>query len=434
MAELLRMPEVAAGASSAVLSQWPTGVGASFSTGDVIAIIETDKAVVDVEAEADGTLVHLIATEGQEVTIGDPIALIATPGEDVGDVDAVLASLGVDSNSDSSTDAAPPPAPVPASPANDPTPVSTVLAEAPAKAPTAEVTLEAAVPSGRLFVSPIARRLAKEAGIALTGIAGTGPNGRIRRRDVEAAISGAPSAAPASPAPAISGAPASGFVDIPHSRLRRAIANRLVESKTTAPHFYLRGSAQVDRLMALRAEINDGEDVRVSVNDLVIKAVAAAMVRVPAMNVIWTADAIRQFHTVDMAVAIATESGLVTPVLRNVEDMSVRHIAATTKDFAERAHAGGLKQAELEGGSTSVTNLGMFGTEDFDAIINPPHASILAVGAAKEQPIVADGHITVGSVMKVSLSVDHRPVDGATAAEWMREFVSLLENPAKILA
>ena len=434
MAELLRMPEVAAGASSAVLSQWPTGVGASFSTGDVIAIIETDKAVVDVEAEADGTLVHLIATEGQEVTIGDPIALIAAPGEDVGDAGAVLASLGVDSNSDNSTDAATPPAPVPASPANDPAPVSTVLAEAPTEAPTAEVTSEGAVPTGRLFVSPIARRLAKEAGIALTGIAGTGPNGRIRRRDVEAAISGAPSAVPASSATSISSAPASGFVDIPHSRLRRAIANRLVESKTTAPHFYLRGSAQVVRLMALRAEINDGEDVRVSVNDLVIKAVAAAMVRVPAMNVIWTADAIRQFHTVDMAVAIATESGLVTPVLRNVEDMSVRHIAATTKHFAERARAGGLKQAELEGGSTSVTNLGMFGTEDFDAIINPPHASILAVGAATEQPIVADGLITVGSVMKVSLSVDHRPVDGATAAEWMREFVSLLESPAKILA
>ena len=346
----------------------------------------------------------------------------------------MLASLGVDSNSDNSTDPAPPPAPVPASPVNDPAPVSTVPAEAPVEAPASEATSEGAVPSDRLFVSPIARRLAKEAGIALTGIAGTGPNGRIRRRDVEAAISEASSAAPASPAPSIGSAPASGFVDIPHSRLRRAIANRLVESKTTAPHFYLRGSAQVDRLMALRAEINDGEDVRVSVNDLVIKAVAAAMVRVPAMNVIWTADAIRQFHTVDMAVAIATESGLVTPVLRNVEGMSVRHIAATTKDFAERARAGGLKQAELEGGSTSVTNLGMFGTEDFDAIINPPHASILAVGAATEQPIVADGQVTLGSVMKVSLSVDHRPVDGATAAEWMRELIRLLEQPAKMLA
>ena len=430
MPELLRMPEVAAGASSAVLSQWPTGVGASFSTGDVIAIIETDKAVVDVEAESDGILVHLIATEGQEVIIGDPIALIAAPGEDVGDVDAALASLGVDSNSNSKAASDPTSAPVPESPATDSAPLSAV----PAAAPAAETPSEEALPTGRLFVSPIARRLANEAGVALTGIAGTGPNGRIRRRDVEAAISGSPSATPASPAPSISSAPASDFVDIPHSRLRRAIANRLVESKTTAPHFYLRGSAQVDRLMALRAEINDGEDVRVSVNDLVIKAVAAAMVRVPAMNVIWTTDAIRQFHTVDVAVAIATESGLVTPVLRNVQEMSTRHIAATTKDYAERARAGGLKQAELEGGSTSVTNLGMFGTEDFDAIINPPHASILAVGAAKEQPIVADGHVTVGSVIKVSLSVDHRPVDGATAAEWMRELIRLLEQPAKMLA
>jgi pyruvate dehydrogenase E2 component (dihydrolipoamide acetyltransferase) len=355
---------------------------------------------------------------------------MAAPGENVGDIDAALASLGVNSNSGINSAAAPTSAPVPDSPANDPAPVSTV----PAAVPAAEATSEAALPTGRLFISPIARRLAKEAGIALTGIAGSGPNGRIRRRDVEAAISGAPSTTPVSPAPSISGAPASGFVDIPHSRLRRAIANRLVESKTTAPHFYLRGSAQVDRLMALRAEINDGEDVRVSVNDLVIKAVAAAMVRVPAMNVIWTADAIRQFQTVDVAVAIATESGLVTPVLRNVQEMSVRHIAATAKDYAERARTGGLKQAELEGGSTSVTNLGMFGTEDFDAIINPPHASILAVGAAKEQPIVADGHVTVGSVMKVSLSVDHRPVDGATAAQWMRELIRLLEQPAKMLA
>jgi pyruvate dehydrogenase E2 component (dihydrolipoamide acetyltransferase) len=186
--------------------------------------------------------------------------------------------------------------------------------------------------------------------------------------------------------------------------------------------------------MSLRAEINEGEEVRVSVNDLIIKAVATAMVRVPNMNVIWTPDALRQFTGVDIAVAIATDSGLVTPVLRNVQDMSVRHIAASSKDFAARARSGGLKQNELEGGSTSVTNLGMYGTEDFDAIINPPHASILAVGAAKEQPVVGDGQLAIGTVMKVSLSVDHRPIDGATAAEWMREFVGLLESPAKILA
>lgn len=419
MAELLRMPEVAAGATSAVLSQWPTGAGSSYSTGDVIAIIETDKAVVDVEAESDGTLVHLIATEGQEVSIGDPIALIAAPGEKIEDVDAALAALGVDGGAAASTPAATAAAPA---------------VETASSAPAPEGVAPSEGAAGRLFASPIARRIAKEAGIALTGIVGSGPNGRIRRRDVEAALAagtGTPAAATVSAAPT---GGAAQFTDVPHSRLRKAIANRLVESKTTAPHFYLRGSAQVDRLMSLRAEINEGEEVRVSVNDLIVKAVAGAMVRVPAMNVIWTPEAIRQFAGVDISVAIATDSGLVTPVLRGVQDLSIRQISVATKDFAARARSGGLKQNELEGGSTSVTNLGMYGTEDFDAIINPPHASILAVGAVKEQPIVKDGQLAVGSVLKVSLSVDHRPIDGATAAEWMREFVALLENPAKILA
>lgn len=417
------MPEVAAGATSAVLSQWPVSVGASYVTGDVIAIIETDKAVVDVEAESDGTLVHVIAREGQEVAIGDPIALIAAPGESIADVTATLTELGVNAEGANATAAG-----GSQLEEGEDSPASSVN-------PASEISN-----SERLFVSPIARRIAKEAGIQFAGITGTGPNGRIRRRDVEAVIqSGVVPAAPgkaATPASVVS--PTSGisatYADIPHSRLRRAIASRLVESKTTAPHFYLRGSAQVDRLMSLRAEINEGEEVRVSVNDLIIKAVATAMVRVPNMNVIWTPDALRQFTGVDIAVAIATDSGLVTPVLRNVQDMSVRHIAASSKDFAARARSGGLKQNELEGGSTSVTNLGMYGTEDFDAIINPPHASILAVGAAKEQPVVGDGQLAIGTVMKVSLSVDHRPIDGATAAEWMREFVGLLESPAKILA
>jgi pyruvate dehydrogenase E2 component (dihydrolipoamide acetyltransferase) len=427
MAELLRMPEVAAGATSAVLSQWPLTVGSSFSTGDVIAIIETDKAVVDVEAEADGTLVHIVAADGQEVAIGDPIALIAGPGETVDDVDATLASLGV-------TGGEAAPAPACDTPSGQP---AESTAQAPVEpSPAASVTEGPSVAHGRLFASPIARRLAKEAGLALEQISGTGPNGRIRRRDVEAAIASGPAAptarAATAPSPATTGA-AAEFVDTPHSRLRKVIATRLVESKTTAPHFYLRGSARVDRLMALRAEINEGEELRVSVNDLVIKAVAAAHTRVPAMNVIWTADALRQFSGVDIAVAIATDTGLVTPVLRGVQDLSIRQIAEATKDFATRARSGGLKQNELEGGSTSVTNLGMFGTEDFDAIINPPHSSILAVGAAKKQPVVLGEGIEVGSVMKVSLSVDHRPIDGATAAEWMKEITTLLENPAKIL-
>ena len=315
-----------------------------FSTGDVIAIIETDKAVVDVEAEADGTLVHLIATEGQEVTIGDPIALIAAPGEDVGDVDAVLANLGVDSNSDNSTNAAP---------SGSGSVLTGQRSGARFHGACRSAYRRGHVrgrcsnrPALRQPYRPSTRERSRYRADRNCRDRTQRPHPTSRRRS---STFRAPSATPASPASSISSAPASGFVDIPHSRLRRAIANRLVESKTTAPHFYLRGSAQVDRLMALRAEINDGEDVRVSVNDLVIKAVAAAMVRVPAMNVIWTADAIRQFHTVDMAVAIATESGLVTPVLRNVEDMPVRHIAATTKDYAERARAGSLKQAELEG-------------------------------------------------------------------------------------
>lgn len=399
------MPEVAAGAESAVLSSWPLAEGASYAAGDVVAIIETDKAVVDVEAESAGTLVRRLAAEGKEVAIGDPIALIAAPGESVDDVDAALAALGVGAESAATEAIAPMSAPVHV------------------EAVTAPSTV-----SDRVFASPLARRIALESGISLEGITGTGPNGRIRRRDVEAARTSVPT-----PAATIA-VPTSGYVDVEHTRLRQAIAKRLTESKTTAPHFYLRGSARVDRLMALRTELNAGEEVRISVNDLVIKAVAATMSACPDANVIWTDTAIRKFADADIAVAISTERGLVTPVLRGVNRMSIREIALATKDLAQRARAGQLKQHELEGGSTSVTNLGMFGTEDFDAIINPPHSSILAVGAAREVPVVSDGVISIGHVMKVSLSVDHRPIDGAVAAEWMQHFIGLLEAPAKILA
>jgi pyruvate dehydrogenase E2 component (dihydrolipoamide acetyltransferase) len=405
MAELLRMPEVAAGAESAVLSSWPLTEGTSYSSGDVVAIIETDKAVVDVEAESAGSLVRRLVAEGAEVAIGDPIALIAAPGESVEDVDSVLAALGVGAQ------------------AAAPQPVASAETAVPVKdSPALSVSSE------RIFASPLARRIARESGIALEGITGTGPNGRIRRRDVEAAKISPPVRSVS--APVSSGS----YVDVEHSRLRQAIAKRLTESKTTAPHFYLRGSARVDRLMALRAELNDGEEVRISVNDLVIKAVAASMMACPDVNVIWTETAIRKFADSDIAVAISTDRGLVTPVLRGVNRMSIREIAAATKDLAQRARAGQLKQHELEGGATSITNLGMFGTEDFDAIINPPHSSILAVGAAREVPVVADGALSIGQVMKVSLSVDHRPIDGAVAAEWMQHFIALLEAPAKILA
>ena len=410
MAELLRMPEIAANTTEAVLSSWPLAENAAFSRDDVIATVETAKAVVDVAAEADGVLLRMLVQPGAEVEVGAPIALIGAPGEQVADLDAALADLGVDAG-------------VTAERGVDPIDVpETAPSEDPVPAPSNG--------HSRVFASPLARRLAREAGLSIDQLTGSGPNGRILRRDVEQAQT-APSAAAA--APQWQAQPAA-FTDVPHTKLRRLIAARLTESTRTAPHFYLRGSARVDRLLGLRAELNDGAQVRVSVNDLVVKAVAQAHLLVPAMNVTWGEDAVRSYSSVDVAVAVTTDHGLVTPVLRAVDQMTVSAVARATQDVVERARTGRLQQHELEGGSISVTNLGMYGTEEFAAIINPPHASILAVGAAREEPVVVDGALQVGQVMRVTLSVDHRPVDGVVAAQWMRAFVDLLEHPARILA
>jgi pyruvate dehydrogenase E2 component (dihydrolipoamide acetyltransferase) len=293
--------------------------------------------------------------------------------------------------------------------------------------------------NGRVFASPLARKLAKDAEIPVEAIAGSGPRGRILRRDVDAAI--ASRSAPATPASvqgrapveSSAGVPSASGEDIPHSRLRKAIAHRLVESKQTAPHFYVRATVRADRLVALRAEINEGVS-RVSLNDLVVKAVAAAHVAVPEMNVIWTPDAVRTSSTVDVAVAVATDRGLVTPVVRDVAALSVSAVAARVQDLAARARGGKLRQDELEGGTISVTNLGMYGVEEFAAIINPPHAAILAVGAVRDEPVVEDGAVVPGKVMTVTLSVDHRPVDGVVAARWLAVLKELLERPVRLLA
>jgi len=404
--EILRMPEVAAGATEAILSAWNVPVGQAYAAGDLLVTIETDKAVVDVEAETDGVLLRLLSEAGATVEVGSPIAVTGTVGE-VAD-DAAIAALGISS------------APTAAAPVE--------AAQTPAAVPVAAT-------GERVFASPLARTIARDAGVDLAALEGTGPGGRIRRRDVEAHLAGRPAApaAPAPPKPVAVPVTDADYVDEPNSRLRNAIAARLTESKTTAPHFYVRGSARVDRLLALRTEINDGGDIRVSVNDLVVKAVAKAHTLVPALNVIWTGDAIRHFSRVDVSIAVATESGLVTPVVRGVDRLSLGELAATTADLAARAKDKRLQQSELEGGTISVSNLGMFGTEDFAAIINPPQASILAVGAARQEPVVVDGALAVGTVMHVTLSVDHRPVDGAAAAEWMRAFLGLLESPARIL-
>ena len=426
MPELLRMPEISANTTEAVLSSWPLPENSAFSRDDVIATVETAKAVVDVAAEADGVLLKVLVDPGAEVAVGEAIALIGSPGEQVADLDAVLAELGVSA----SRAAAPPeadPVDVPeTAPSDEPAPTEKVTATAPA--PGAASSDEA-----RVFASPIARRLARSAGLSVDELTGTGPNGRIVRRDVEAAQAGQAPAPPAPPGRTAAEAPAT-WTDLPHTKLRRLVAARLTESKQTAPHFYLRGTARVDRLFALRAELNDGGQMRVSVNDLVVKAVAHAHLQVPALNVTWGDDAVRSYSSVDVGVAVATDNGLLTPVLRSVEQMTVSAVAAAMKDVVARAGAGRLRQHELEGGSISVTNLGMHGTEEFAAIINPPQASILAIGAARDEPVVVDGKLQIGQVMHLTLSVDHRPVDGVAGAEWLRALVDLLEHPARILA
>lgn len=411
MAQLLRLPEIAAGMDGAVLQAWPIAENTPFAAADPIATVETDKAVVDVEAETDGVILKTLVDPGAEVHVGTPIALVGEQGERVGDLDALLAELGVTTAAE-----------VPAPPEGPATPV----------APQGNGSRE------RIFASPLARRLAGEAGLGLDEITGSGPNGRIRRADVDAAIAAraarapAPQPAPETPSPAEPAAAA--YTDLPHSRMRNAIAARLTESKQSTPHFYLRGSARIDKLLKLRARLNEGAHVRISVNDLVVKAAARAHQLVPAMNVIWTPAAIRSFPSADISVAIATDGGLVTPVLRAVEQRSVSAVAASVRDFAERARTGALRQEELQGGTLTVTNLGMFGTEEFAAIINPPQSAILAVGAARQEPVVRNGKLNVGTVLRVTLSVDHRPVDGVVAAEWMRAFTALLENPTRILA
>ncbi|MFI6794946.1 2-oxo acid dehydrogenase subunit E2 [Streptosporangium canum] len=421
MARLLHMPEVATSSAEAVLQSWPVSENTSYTAQDVIATIETEKAVVDVEADSDGVILKTLVPEGARVDVGAPIALIGAPGERVADLGALLARLGV---------ATPRPrdAVVPDTAAVSPPPIG-------------------AVPEGsghRTFTSPLARRMAAEAGIPVEKITGTGPHGRIVRRDVEAAVvtrDTRPRDVPEPPRPPADApvapqvpAQARAFTDVPHARMRRAIATRTAESKRSIPHFYLRGTARADALLEVRRQLNDDGPVRISVNDLVVKAVARAHTLVPAMNVIWTEDAVRSFSSVDVSVAVATDRGLATPVVRSAEQLSVSSVASTVRDFVERAKNGRLGQAELEGGTITVSNLGMYGTEEFAAIINPPQSAILAVGAARREPVVGKDTIEVGTVMRVTLSVDHRPVDGAVAAEWMRAFLTLIENPLRILA
>jgi pyruvate dehydrogenase E2 component (dihydrolipoamide acetyltransferase) len=307
---------------------------------------------------------------------------------------------------------------------------------APAPEPAEAAAVASQTATGRVFASPIVRRLAKERGLDLSSVHGTGPGGRIVRRDLEGLV------APSAPAPAVASAPPASappagdapYDDIPLTGMRRAIARRLTESKTTVPHFYLTAHVRVDRLLELRREINEGAARKISVNDFVLKAVAGALIDVPAANAIWGGDHLRRFRTVDIAVAVAVEGGLLTPVVRGVDTASLGQLSAAVAELAERARAGRIQQHELEGGSFSVSNLGMYGVDEFSAILNPPQAGILAVSAAAPRPVVNEaGELAVATVMTVTLSADHRVIDGAVGAEWMAAFVRRMEHPLSML-
>lgn len=437
MARYLKMPGVSADSDAAALELWAVEEGAFVRAGDTVATVETEKAVVDIPVDEDSVVHRFVAEAGSMVPVGDPIAVLLAPGEAPAEGDALVAQLGDAAAAAPEVGPAPvDPVPAQAAPStNAPVPPAVVAPTAPAPA-----AATAAGPGevGRIFASPLARRIAGELGVVLAGLAGSGPHGRIMRSDVEAAAAAAAIVAPSSdvamPSSAPTSAAADGVTRIEHTRLRRLVASRLQESKREAPHFYLSRHLRFDALLALRASVNEGPGVRISVNDLCVKAAARALVDVPEMNVIWTDDAVVGFPTADVSVAVASERGLVTPTFRAVENMSLSRLSEAIKDAVQRANAGRLQQSELEGGTLSISNLGMFGVDEFAAIINPPQAAILAIGAATRRPIVEEnGELVAATVVTVTLSVDHRPVDGAVAARWLERFSQLIESPLQIL-
>lgn len=451
------MPALSPTMEKGNLAKWLKKEGDAIKSGDVIAEIETDKATMEVEAVDEGILAKIVVPAGsQDVPVNQLIALIAGEGEDA---KAVAAGGG----------AAAPAAAAAAAPVVAPAP-----AAAPAPAPVAAASnggghvvgnpVQAASGS-RVFASPLARRIAKEAGIDLSAVKGSGPHGRVVMADVEAAKAGgagslgsakiipmpgaaAPSAAPA-PAAMASGPSTDAvkklfaegsYEEIPHDNMRKTIARRLLESKQTVPHFYLTVDCELDALLALREQINKAAPVKdgkpaykLSVNDMVIKALAMALRAVPDANVSWTENAMLKHRHADVGVAVSIPGGLITPVIRDACHKTLSAISNEMKDLAARAKARKLKPEEYQGGTTAVSNLGMFGVKDFAAVINPPHATILAVGAGEQRPVVKNGQLAVATVMSVTLSTDHRAVDGALGAELLQAFKGYIENPMGML-
>ena len=429
MATNILMPALSPTMTEGTLARWLKREGDTVKAGDVIAEIETDKATMEVEAVDEGVLGRILVADGtQGVKVNEPIAVLVEPGEAV--------------------------------PAAGVAPPAALIAAPVAAAPQAAAAAPSGNghdPGGRVFASPLARRMAKQAGIALTSLTGSGPNGRIVRADVEAARKGGAAAAPgpvaaAAPAPvaplAVAPAPAPAarpvaiaapHTLVPHTTIRKVIARRLTEAKQTVPHFYVAMDIELDALLKLRGELNarstkDGPGAfKLSVNDLLIKAAAITLRRIPKVNAAWTDDGVALFHDIDISVAVSIPDGLITPIVRQADRKGLAAISNEMKDLAARAKSGKLKPEEFQGGGFSISNMGMYGVSAFAAIINPPQAGILAVAAGQQRPVVKDGGLAIATVMTCTLSVDHRVIDGALGAEWLAEFRRVVEDPLSLM-
>ncbi len=415
------MPALSPTMTEGTLAKWLKNEGDAVAAGDVIAEIETDKATMEVEAVDEGVLARILVPGGTEgVKVNQAIALLLEEGEDK----SALASFK--GGGKPVVPASVAPAAIQAAPA-------AMSSHAPAEA----------AKGARVFASPLARRMAQQAAVDLARVKGSGPHGRIVKADVEAALGSGASAMrappPATAAPSGPGARAladalgMAYALQPHSNMRRTIARRLSESKQTVPHFYLTVDCVIDELLAGRKRMNEQHDLKISVNDFVIRAVAVALRKVPAANASWDEDGVLLYRHADISVAVATPNGLITPIIKEADSKGLSAISTEMKDLAVRARDGKLKPAEYQGGSFSISNLGMFGVKEFAAIVNPPQGCILAVGAGEQRPVVKNGAVAVATVMSCTLSVDHRVVDGAVGAEFLQAFKRLIEDPLSML-
>lgn len=437
MAIVIDMPKLSDTMEEGVIAKWNIKEGDEVSSGDIIAEVETDKATMDVEVFDAGTVLKILASEGDAIPLGGKIAIIGEEGEDISDLvdgdDSAETSGEADAVSDSDEKVKSDASDGSGSKEDFDDPILGNL-----DSPAADAS-EDDDDDSRIKASPLARKMAKEKGIKLADVDGSGPNGRIVKADIESYEPSASKSTETKPSADVSKAPSASmpegdaYEDVRISQMRKTIAKRLAESKFTNPHFYETVDIDMSNAIKARARLNEISDVKISFNDFVVKACAVALRKHPNVNVSWLGDVIRKHHQVHVAVAVAVDEGLLTPVIRNTDTKGLMQISKETKEMAGRAREKKLQPEEMEGSTFSISNLGMFGIEDFTAIINPPNAAILAVGAIRDVPVVKDGEVVPGKRMKVTLSSDHRVVDGATSAEFLNTIKDLLENPMGML-